>query len=172
MALPRKLKHLNVFLNGISYHGVAESVTLPKLTRKMEAWRGAGMNGAAQVDMGLDDEALTLNWTLGGYDAAPYKQMGSPLIDGAMIRFAGSLQRDDTGEISAIEVVVRGRHKEIDSGDSKGGEGTSLKITTECTYYKLTIDGEDIIEIDNINLIENVDGNDRLAQHRKNIGLM
>lgn len=172
MALPRKLKHFNVFLNGIDYHGVAESVTLPKITRKLEAWRGAGMGGSAQIDMGLDDEALSMSWALGGFDAAPYKQMGSPVIDGAMVRFAGSVQRDDTGETMAVEVVVRGRHKEIDSGDSKEGDNTSLKISTVCTYYKLTMDGEDIIEIDVVNLIEKVDGVDLMAAHRKNIGLM
>lgn len=172
MALPRKLKSFNVFLNGLDYHGVAESVTLPKLTRKNENWRGAGMSGSAAIDMGLDDEALTLNWTLGGYDPEPYKQMGDPVIDSAMVRFAGSIQRDDTGEASAVEVVVRGRHKEIDPGDSKEGETTTLKITTVCTYYKLTIDGKELVEIDTVNLIEKFGGVDRLAQHRKNIGLM
>ena len=34
MAMPRKLKLMNVFLNGYSYQGVAKSVTLPKLTRR------------------------------------------------------------------------------------------------------------------------------------------
>lgn len=41
MAMPRKLKLMNVFLNGYSYQGVAKSVTLPKLTRKLENYRGA-----------------------------------------------------------------------------------------------------------------------------------
>ncbi|WP_193162983.1 phage major tail tube protein [Enterobacter ludwigii] len=172
MALPRKLKHFNVFLNGYDYHGVAESVDLPKLTRKFENGRYAGMPGSAAADMGLDDEALTMNWTLGGYDSEVYKQMGSPVVDGCMVRFAGSLQRDDTGEISAIEVVVRGRHKEIDPGTSKEGDNTSLKTTTICTYYKLTIDGEELIEIDVVNMMDKAGGVDRMAQHRKNIGLM
>lgn len=172
MALPRKLKHFNVFLNGVDYHGVAESVTLPKVTRKLEGWRGAGMNGAVQIDMGLDDGALTLSWTLGGYDALPYRLMATPVIDAVMVRFAGSVQRDDTGEVTAIEVVVRGRNKEIDPGDSKEGDNTSLKITTECTYYKLTMDGEDLIEIDLPNMIEKVGGVDRMAEHRKAIGLV
>ncbi|WP_252340946.1 phage major tail tube protein, partial [Escherichia coli] len=43
MAMPRKLKLMNVFLNGYSYQGVAKSVTLPKLTRKLENYRGAGV---------------------------------------------------------------------------------------------------------------------------------
>ncbi|WP_337049271.1 phage major tail tube protein [Serratia fonticola] len=172
MGLPRKLKHFNVFLNGVDYHGVAESVTLPKITRKLEAWRGAGMNGPAHIDMGLDDEALSMNWALGGFDEEPYKQMGRAVVDGVMVRFAGSIQRDDTAETMPVEVVVRGRHKEIDSGDSKEGENTSLKISTVCTYYKLTMGGKDIIEIDVVNMIEKVDGVDLMAAHRKNIGLM
>ncbi|EFI1440520.1 phage tail protein, partial [Escherichia coli] len=66
MAMPRKLKYMNVFLNGYSYQGVATSVTLPKLTRKLENYRGAGMNGSAPVDLGLDDDALSMEWSLGG----------------------------------------------------------------------------------------------------------
>ena len=72
MAMPRKLKLMNVFLNGYSYQGVAKSVTLPKLTRKLENYRGAGMNGSAPVDLGLDDDALSMEWSLGGFPGFGY----------------------------------------------------------------------------------------------------
>ncbi|MBI6358056.1 phage major tail tube protein, partial [Proteus mirabilis] len=52
MALPRKLKNFNLFMNGVNYVGVAEELTLPKITRKLEAYRGGGMNGSVQIDMG------------------------------------------------------------------------------------------------------------------------
>ncbi len=39
MAMSRKLKLMNVFLNGYSYQGVAKSVTLPKLTGNWKATR-------------------------------------------------------------------------------------------------------------------------------------
>ena len=138
MAMPRKLKLMNVFLNGYSYQGVAKSVTLPKLTRKLENYRGAGMNGSAPVDLGLDD---------------------------------GSYQRDDTGETVAVEGVMRGRQKEIDTGEGKQGEDTESKISVVCTYFRLTMDGKELVEIDTINMIEKVNGVDRLEQHRRNIGL-
>ena len=35
--------------------------------------------------------------------------------DGVMLRFAGAYQRDDTGQVDAVEVVVRGRHEEIEA---------------------------------------------------------
>ncbi|MFL9694789.1 phage major tail tube protein, partial [Aeromonas veronii] len=40
MALPFKLKRLNIFLNGDNWVGVAEDFTPPKISRKFEAYRG------------------------------------------------------------------------------------------------------------------------------------
>jgi len=76
-----------------------------------------------------------------------------------------------TGDTSAVEVTLRGRHKEMDFGEYKQGEDTETKITTQCTYFKLTIDGKDVIEVDTVNMVEIVGGVDRVAEHRKNIGL-
>ncbi len=46
MALPRKLKHLNLFNDGNNYQGIVESLTLPKFGRKFEKYRGGGMPGS------------------------------------------------------------------------------------------------------------------------------
>ncbi|GAB7196877.1 MULTISPECIES: phage major tail tube protein [Dickeya] len=172
MALPRKLKYLNLFNDGMSYMGQVHSVTLPKLTRKLENYRGGGMQGSAPVDFGLDNDALVMEWNMGGLpDSAFWSQYSLPGADAVPLRFAGSYQRDDTGDITAVEIVLRGRHKSIDSGESKQGEETDVRVSTQCTYYKLIIDGVDMIEIDTINMIEKVNGVDRLEQHRRNIGL-
>lgn len=37
--------------------------TLPKLSCKLDAWRGGSMNGAAFIDNELDDDALEMEWT-------------------------------------------------------------------------------------------------------------
>lgn len=171
MALPKKLKHQNLFNDGESFVGQCGSVTLPKLARKMEAWRGAGMDGPVKVDMGHSDDGLQIEWTIGGWGLSVLRQFGAVKADGVMLRWAGSVQRDDTGEVSAVEVVVRGRHEEIDFGDSEAGEDTEHSITTTCTYYKLTIDGNEEIEIDLLNFVFKVNGKDMLAEHRKAIGL-
>ena len=44
MGLPAKIKNFATFIDGISYVGEVEEVTLPKLKRKMEDWRGGGRN--------------------------------------------------------------------------------------------------------------------------------
>ncbi|MBJ3480426.1 phage major tail tube protein, partial [Salmonella enterica subsp. enterica serovar Typhimurium] len=161
MAMPRKLKLMNVFLNGYSYQGVAKSVTLPKLTRKLENYRGAGMNGSAPVDLGLDDDALSMEWSLGGFpDSVIWELYAATGVDAVPIRFAGSYQRDDTGEVQAVELVVRGRHKEVDSGEWKTGESSSTKVSSTNSYAKLTINGEVLYEVDLVNMVEIVGGVD------------
>lgn len=171
MALPHKLKNMNLFFNGDNWQGKAEEITLPKLTRKLEAYRAGGMNGAAHVDLGLEDDALGMEMTLGGMEAQLYKQWGIAEIDGVPLRFAGAYQRDDTGEVTACEVVVRGRLSEIDPGNAKQGDNTQVKFSFKPTYYRLVWNGADLIEIDVVNMVEKVDGVDRLAEQRAAIGL-
>ena len=171
MALPRKLKHLNMFNAGNNWQGLAESVTLPKYTRKFEKYRGGGMAGAVDIDMGLDDGALDTEFTCGGVEAKLFKQMGTLTVDGVQLRFTGSIQRDDTGEVQAVELVVRGRHKELDSGEWKTGESSTTKVSGTNSYAKLTINGEVLYEIDLVNMVHIVDGTDLMEAHRNALGL-
>jgi P2 family phage contractile tail tube protein len=169
MAMPRKLKHMNLFLDGISYLGQVDEVVLPKLTRQMEDYRAGGMNAPIKVDHGM--EALSMEYTLGGISLDVLKTFGTATHDGVLARFAGSYQREDTGTISAVEVTTRGRHSELDMATAKTGDNTAHKAVIELSYYRLTVDNEDIIEIDIINMIEKVNGVDLLADHRKAIGV-
>ena len=170
MALPKKLKMMNLFNEGNSYLGQTGEVTLPKLGRKLEDWRGGGMNGSVKVDLGLSDDITEFEWKLGGIDLTVLEQFATPTVSGLGLRFAGSYQQDDTGETTAVEIVVRGRHAEIDLGSAQSGEDTEVTIKTIWSYYKLTINGKEVIEIDIPNMIENVNGKDMLSEHRKNIG--
>ncbi|MGV6473540.1 phage major tail tube protein [Azotobacter vinelandii] len=171
MGLPRKLKNMNLFNDGNSYLGESKTVTLPPLARKMEAYRGGGMNGPVKIDQGMSDDGIQLEWTLGGLDLIVLRQFGAITADAVLLRFAGAYQRDDTGEVSAVEVVVRGRHEEINLGDAEPGEDTEVSLVTTCSYYKLIVDGNTEIEIDLLNMIEIVNGVDLLAAQRAAIGM-
>jgi P2 family phage contractile tail tube protein len=169
MALPKKLKAFNLFNNGENYVGQVAEVTPPKLTRKTEAYRGGGMNGPIDLDFG--QEAIVLEWTCGGLMKSVLQQYGITKHDGVQLRFAGAYQAEDATRPDAVEIIVRGRHKELDFGNAKPGDDTSFKVSTSCSYYKLSINGETIIEIDFINMIEKVNGDDLLATLRNAIGL-
>ena len=122
MALPKKLKLSNLYNEGNSYLGQTGEVTLPKLGRKLENWRGGGMNGNIKWDAGLADDINEMTWKLGVIDKLILQQWGAASVSVIVLLYSGSFQRDDTGETSAVEVVVRGRHEEIDFGNYKPGD--------------------------------------------------
>lgn len=167
--LPKKLKYCNLFNEGGSYLNQVPSLNLPKLGRKMEGYRGGGMDTEVQIDVG--GEPLEMEWTTGGFVDGLLEQWAAPGANAHMLRFAGSYENEDTGAISAVEVVVRGRHQEIDLGEAKVGSDTEHKIKSVLAYYKLTIDGVEKIEIDVLGMVLRVNGVDRLAQHRAAIGV-
>lgn len=164
MALPRKLKNLNVFNEGSSWLGQVSAVTLPKLARKFEGYRGGGMDGEVQLDMG--QEALELETTCGGPMRDAIVQFGETRVAGLYRRFAGAFQNDGTGAVDQVEVTVRGRPQEIDMGEQKVGEGGEFKDKWALAYYRLEINGRVMIEIDILNMVFVVDGVDRLAEQR------
>lgn len=168
MALPKKLKDFNLFGDGDTWRGQIAELSLPKLARSMEEYRGAGMDGTVELDMG--QEKIEFEWTAGGMIEAIFDAFGAVEIDSTMLRFAGSYERDDTGDIVPVEIVVRGRHREIDPGTAKNGDSNEISVTTTCSYYKLTIGGQNVIEIDVPGYVFNVRGTDMLAQRRAAIG--
>ncbi len=169
MALPSTLKNYNLFVDALSYAGVADEVTLPKLSRMMEDHRSGGMNGPIGIDLG--QEKIEIEYTLSGFVKETYTQYAQSTHDAVLLRFAGAYQSDDTGNVQALEIVVRGRPQEIDPGNAKGGEKTQSKTKIACSYYKLTVDNEVLIEIDLVNFVEIINGVDVLAKQRAAIGL-
>jgi len=169
MGLPKKLKNFALFVDGVSYVGETEEITLPKLTRKMEKYRSGGMAGEIELDLG--SEAMEMDWKAAGWITDILKQWGTTTHNGVLLRFAGALQSDDAETVDSLEIVVRGRHKEFDPGKAKGGDKTELTIKSAISYYKLTVNGTALIEIDVVNMIELVDGVDRMQQVRAALGI-
>ncbi|WP_186068140.1 phage major tail tube protein [Burkholderia gladioli] len=169
MGMPRKLKNFNLFYNGNRFAGEVQELELPKLKRKTESWQGAGMSGPVKLDLG--NEEIQLVWTCGGFMEDVLGQWGITTHDGVLLRFAGAYQAEDSAKYDSVEIVVRGRHEEIDMGKAKVKDDTSFKVTTNASYYKLSINGFVLIELDFINMIENINGTDLAAGLRNAIGL-
>ena len=168
MALPKKLKNFDLFQDGVSWLGQIPSVTLPKLTRKMEKYRAGGMGGSVSIDFGQDD--MEASFTAGGMLYSALVAYGATTHDAVMLRFAGAYQAEDTGSYDSVEVVMRGRYSEIDFGDGKTDTDTEHKFTFPLSYYKLRVNGVDLIEIDTVANIFNVNGMDIAAAQRNAIG--
>ena len=162
--LPSKLKNFNMFADGESFvHQVAE-IALPKIAEKVEAYRGGGMLG--EVDIGLGLEKLEMEMTIRDLAIPIMRRFGLVGIASAMIRFNGAYQEEGIGIVTAAELVVRGKHVEIDPGTAKAGDDTSWKVKSTLSYLKWTINGRVEVEIDMLGPVFVVDGVDRMAQIR------
>lgn len=164
MNLPRQLKDFNVFGDGASFLGECMTFTRPKLAMKLEEYRGGGMPGAVDLQMGI--EKLEVTHKYGGDMPALNASFGAAEIDASQLRFVGAYQNDATGTYDDVQITVRGRTVEVDAGDDEVGSKSGTSYKTTCTYFKQVRNGVIEFEIDMIGGVFIVNGVDRQAEIR------
>lgn len=170
MALPHKLKAFQLFVDGGNWINEVPSLTLPELGRNLTEYRGGGMAGPVQVDMGQNE--IQFEWTTPNMRADVFSTYGAPEHDAAQLRFEGSYESDEDGSVIPVRVIAHGRYATVGSADAQAGEDNDgMQWTMTCSYYRLEIDGEDVLEIDMVNATFIVNGEDRYADRRAAIGM-
>ena len=167
--LPRTLKNFNTFVDMHNWAGVAESFTIPKITKKTDDYRGAGMIGDIALSMGY--EKLEGEVVYAGFDVKQYRQLGVCGTSDLPVRFVGIYERQDNCTSQIVEIYTRGQAIELDPGDSKNGEKTEIKMSYNYTYYRLEVDGVVEVELDFINSIERFGSTDFAKSIKRMLGL-
>jgi len=162
------LKNLNLFVDGRGYAGNVEELTPPKLTMKTEEFRNGGMDAPVEVEMGM--EKLEASFSLTKYDADVLKIFGLAPGNTKPLTFRGSVSSED-GTEKPVVIQLQGMLKEVDPGSWKPGDKATLKAAVAVRYYKHTINGAVVHEIDVPNMIRIVNGVDQLAVTRRNLGM-
>ncbi|MBF8705098.1 MULTISPECIES: phage major tail tube protein [Pseudomonas putida group] len=166
--IPETLANMNLFVDGISFQGDVPSLTLPKLTLKMEEHRPGGMDMPIEMDQGMEKQEASFTTT--GVRRESLKFFG--LADGTAFNgvFRGAF-KGLKGRITPVIVSLRGSLKEVDMGDWKAGDKAEIKHAVSLTYYKLEVDNRLIYEIDALGMKRVIDGVDQLAEQRTALGL-
>ncbi|WP_174516918.1 phage major tail tube protein [Wolbachia endosymbiont of Cardiocondyla obscurior] len=166
--LPKILKNFNVFVDGRGYAGRIDEISLPKLAIKTEEYRAGGMDIPVSIDMGM--EKLEAELTFSEYDSELFRLFGLINNNAVSLTLRGGLQGSNS-EAESVVVNLRGLFKELDFGSWKPAEKATLKCTVAANYYKLTIDGRELIEIDAENMIRKIDGVDQMTSMRTALGI-
>jgi uncharacterized protein len=166
--IPQKLKNMNLIMDGRGMAGKASEVSLPKISAKLEEWRGGGMDAPIDFDMGM--EKMEASFTLAEYNADVLVLFGLTLGNSTDVTMRGYAE-DEVGNSQTIVAQMRGRLKDQDPGSWKPGDNAELKGAISCTYYKLTINGKPIYEIDVPNMVRKINGVDQLAKQRNALGI-
>jgi len=167
--IPQTISNFNLIFDGVGFVGLIEEMNLPKLVRKVEEYRNGGMFAPAELDLGM--EALEADFTVTGYNKEIIKKYGVQAVDGVLCRLLAAETPDSGGATDAIEIVMRGRWRELELGTVKTGEKNTTKVTFPMTYFKYSENGEDLIEIDTVNMIFKVAGKDLLESTRKALSI-
>lgn len=146
MQMPSTLKAFNFFNAGNSWQGQVDEIEMPKLKKKMEDHQGAGMMMPAPMELGY--EAMEMGITMGGLVAEAISTYALKGVNSLTGRFSGAYQRDDTCEVQAVDIYVRGSYSEIDLGTAKQGDKNKVKATIKLSYFRMVIDGVDVLEQD------------------------
>lgn len=144
-------------------------VTLPKLTIKTEEHRAGGMDLPVELDMGM--EKLEASIVLSDTNPDIFRSFGLLDSSGIPVTIRGATQAQGSSEVQPVVVNLRGGWREIDTGTWKPGDRNTMTLALAASYYKLTIAGEELVEIDAINMVRRINGVDQMAAQRAAIGL-
>lgn len=166
--IPERVTQFNLFADGVGKAGIVEEVTLPKVVAATEEFQGGGM--ASPVDLLTGSlEKMDADFTIKGIDAQTLKMFGIAEGRDAPLTFRGAIQ-GEAGQTKAMTISMRGVLKEVDLGAIKVKENTT-KYSVNLRYFKLTLDGEEIYDIDVVANRVVIAGVDQAEQVRAALGL-
>lgn len=164
--LPETLKSYTAFVDGRGKLGRLGGGQLPTVSINTEEYRDGGMDGTDDLDLGINK--LEWSLTFNELDRDALKAVGTR---GLPITLRGSMEGEGP---NAPKVPVVATLSGLTTGAEPGAWGdpgkTELTMNGTASYYRLTIGGEEIYEIDIINNVRRVGGVDQLAQRMRNLG--
>ena len=168
MAITDILKNYTLFVDGRGQAGKMGDYIPPSPSVAAEEYRAAGMNAPIDIDMG--QEKMTTSFVLKNYPAKVLALWG--FAPGRLIPVTarGALESED-GAVTPVIHNMRGKIIQPDRGTWSPGQSASLTVNMTVEYFKETIGGEVITEIDVINMVRIVGGVDQLAEQRAALGI-
>ncbi|EAM6405827.1 phage major tail tube protein [Salmonella enterica] len=164
------ITNANIYLNGKNFLGRAEEVKLPDIATVVQEHKALGKIGKVELPYGFDKMEGEIKWN-GLYPEAA-KLVANPFkvyqlqLRASVVRYAGSGRQDEVPLVVTLSV----NFKKSPLGTFKQLEAPDLNSEYGCTYVKMMLDGEEIMELDVDNNIFRVDGQDMIADYNANIG--
>ena len=160
-----------LFIDGNNAYGKVEEVNNPEITAKVVEHKVLGGVGTVKLPSGYD--AMEASFKLNG-PLDEVAAMSADIKTSHEIIFRGSVEGYNGQDIVSERPYVciwRGTFAKSPGGAQKQHENVELMYPMNITYYKLMIDGVSLAEIDFVNNILKVNGVDKLAKYKANVGL-
>lgn len=164
---PKILKKFKLSVDGQGYLGIADEITLPKITVKTREVT-SGFQAPIELDIG-QLEKLEGSITLLEYNDAVMKLLGGWGVKTTTMTARGAIQAQGEAPVPVV-VTLEGFFKEIDMGNWKDGEEAKLTMQYTVQKYKLKIGQDEIYNINLYNDTRIINGEDQMKLLRAAIG--
>lgn len=163
--VPEKVNDWNAYLDGTKMIGNGASLDLPELNMKTSTIQGGGING--EIDSPAIGQFESTEQTIQFNTLySSFADMLSPTKTVDLTFRAAQQVYDKTGGYTykGLRVVERGRVKSFKPGKIEKGETMEAEVTVELTYILIEVDGESLVEVDKLNSVYKINGEDMLAE--------
>jgi len=164
-----KIFGANVYVDGDDFIGRANEVTLPNVNINMSDHQPLGYFSSVRLFNGVENMELSVVWS----SVVPevFKRGPNQSLNLA-IRAAQQVYQDGVlSEVQPIVVFAKGRVLNKEFGNITGSDGGTRTTSFVVDYIRLTVNGEEIYEIDILNRILRFAGVDIFASTRSALGL-
>lgn len=161
----------NVYVNGNSFLGRAEEITLPQIKAKMSEHKAAGLLGSLEYFSGVDKLEAKFKWNSFYPDLMKYA--ANP-FEAVKVQVRASLETYEGGTRiaqSKLVVYLTGQFRDLPLGSFKQSDNVEMESNMSVTAVKMEINDEEVVELDLEANIYKVNGEDLLAQYRSNLGI-
>lgn len=164
------LHNANVYIEGTNFAGKVKEVDLPDVKPKTINSDGLGLFGTVKMVVGLDPLELKLK----GFSHGEFSEVVSNPFTAKNVQVRGTVATwTSQGREVEMPVVAfaTGIFTDTKIGGIKPRESADSEATMTCSYYKLTVEGSTILEIDVINNIYTTPDGEMLSGFKGNLGL-
>lgn len=166
-----RMTQANVYIDGDSLLGQAEEVDSPVLKWKQSEQKALGMVATIELPTGIDKLELKIKWN--SFYAAVMKKMADPTTV-VQIQIRGNLEtwvseglQDEVPYVVFLSALA----KDFPTGNFKQHDNTELESMLNVLAMRVEVDGDEIMKFDALANIYKVDGTDKLANMRNNLGI-
>ncbi|TYS66371.1 phage tail protein [Bacillus infantis] len=168
--IPEKIGNFNVYDDTEKLMGLTGEITLPNLEAMTETISGAGMLG--EIDSANPGHFGSLSIEI-PFRVLYQKSFSLLKYTGRNFYLRANQQSYDatTGRLvqSGVKITLRTAPKGLNLGKFANGASSETTNTLEILYIKIEVAGVVVLELDKLNFVYIVDGEDMLADIKKYI---
>ena len=167
----RQLQSCNIYAEGGPFLGAASSIVLPDVKHKASEHKAGDLIGTPKLPGAMEPLQATVKMN-GMYEDFHAITANPNHMVSLMVR---ANQKAAEGMNDPVDqpviVYLRGWFSGRKIGELQSTDATKPEYTMEVFYYRLSVDGNDVEEVDLANSVHRVNGQDILADYRANLGI-